>query len=357
LLAPLPYIALQRLLQLVALCCRSRDFKELEIVVLRHELAVLRRQVGRPMLRHADRAFLSAASRLIPRRRWSSFFVTPDTLLCWHRRLLARRWTYSRRSPGRPSVSAEVRELVLRLARENRCWGYQRIAGELAGLGISISATTVRKRLRDAGFGPAGERTGLTWREFLRRQAVSMLACDFFTVDTVRMRRLYVLFFIELKSRRVHLVGCTENPNGAWVAQQARNLVWSLTERASPLRFLIHDRDSKLTAAFDEVFRDEGISIIRTPVKAPKANAFAERFVGPVRRECLDWVLIFSRSQLERVLGIYIEHYNGHRPHRGLGLVPPKRRPALRLVEAHEAGRVRRRARLGGLINEYSVAA
>jgi transposase InsO family protein len=154
-----------------------------------------------------------------------------------------------------------------------------------------------------------------------------------------------------------HLVGCTENPNGAWVAQQARNLVWSLTERPSPLRFLIHDRDSKLTGAFDEVFRTEGISIIRTPVKAPKANAFAERFVGTMRRECLDWVLIFSRRQLERVLAIYIEHYNGHRPHRGLGLVPPERRPALRLVEAHEARRVRRRARLGGLINEYSVAA
>ena len=195
-LASLPYIALRRLLELVALCCRSRDFKELEIVVLRHELAILRRQVGRPTPRPADRAFLAAASRLMPRRRWSSFFVTPDTLLCWHRRLLARRWTYSRRSPGRPSVGAEVRELVLRLARENPRWGYQRIAGELAGLGIRVSATTVRKLLRDAGLGPAGERTGLTWREFLRSQAASMLACDFFTVDTVGIRRLYVLFFV-----------------------------------------------------------------------------------------------------------------------------------------------------------------
>src|SRR5439155_22222478 len=184
-----------------------------------------------------------------------------------------------------------------------------------------------------------------------------MLACDFFTVDTVSMRRLYVLFFIELGSRRVHLAGCTENPSGAWVAQQARNLAWSLTERASPLRFLIHDRDSKLTDAFDEVFRSEGISIIRTPVKAPQANAFAERFVGTARRECLDWILIFSRRQLERTLRTYVEHYNGHRPHRGLGLVPPERRPALRLVETHEAGRVRRRERLGGVINEYSVAA
>jgi putative transposase len=155
----------------------------------------------------------------------------------------------------------------------------------------------------------------------------------------------------------VHIVGCTENPNGAWVAQQARNLVWSLGERPSPLRFLIHDRDRKLTAAFDEVFRSEGISIIRTPVKAPKANAFAERFVGTVRRECLDWVLIFGRRQLERTLRIYVEHYNGHRPHRGLGLVPPLPGPPLRLAAPEQPGRVRRRDRLGGLIHEYSVAA
>jgi transposase InsO family protein len=357
LLASLLCIVLRRLLQLVALCSRSQDFKELEIVVLRHELAILRRQVGRPAPRPADRAFLAAASRFLPRTRWSSFFVTPETLLRWHRRLVARHWTYARQSPGRPPVGGEVRALVLRVARENPRWGYQRIAGELAGLGISVSATTVRKLLRDAGLGPAGESSGLTWREFLRSQAASMLACDFFTVDTVGMRRLYVLFFIELRSRRVHLAGCTENPSGVWVAQQARNLAWSLTERASPLRFLIHDRDNKLADAFDEVFRSEGISIIRTPVKAPKANAFAERFVGTVRRECLDWVLIFGRRQLERTLRTYVEHYNGHRPHRGLGLVPPQPTPLLRLAGPEQPGRVRRRDRLGGLIHEYSVAA
>jgi hypothetical protein len=184
-----------------------------------------------------------------------------------------------------------------------------------------------------------------------------MLACDFFTVDTVGLRRLYVLFFIELGSRRVHLAGCTENPSGVWVAQQARNLAWSLTERASPLRFLIHDNDTKLTGAFDEVFRSEGISIIRTPVKAPKANAFAERFVGSVRRECLDWTLILTRRQLERTLRTYVQHYNGHRPHRGLRLVPPQPRPLLRFAAPEHPGRVRRRDRLGGLIHEYSVAA
>jgi hypothetical protein len=308
LLASLLYIALQRLLQLIALCLRSTEFKELEIVVLRHELGVLRRRVGRPALRPADRAFLAATSRSLARTRWGSFFVTPDTLLRWHRRLVARRWTYPSRSPGRPPVGAEVRALVLRLARENPRWGYQRIAGEIAGLGISVSATTVRKLLREAGLGPADQRTGLSWRQFLRSQAASMLACDYFTVDTVAMRRLYVLFFIELQGRRVHLPGCTESPSGVWATQQARDLAWSLSERPSPLQFLIHDRDSKLTDAFDEVFRGEGISIIRKPGQDTYANAFAERFVGTVRPECLDWILIFGRRQLERTLHVYIEH-------------------------------------------------
>jgi transposase InsO family protein len=317
-------MALQRLLQLITLCFRSAEFKDLEIVVLRHELAVLRRQVRRPALRPADRAFLAATSRSLARTRWGSFFVTPETLLRWHRRLVARRWTYPTRSSGRPSVGGEVRALVLRMAGENPRWGYQRIAGEIAGLGISVSATTVRKLLREASLGPSGERPGLSWRGFLRSQAASMLACDFFTVDTVRMTRLYVLFFIELQSRRVHLAGCSESPSGVWATQQARNLAWSLAEKPSPLRFVIHDRDAKPTDGFDEVFRSEGVTVIRTPVRAPKANAYAERFVGTVRRECLDWILIFGRRQLERTLRIYGEHYNAHRPHRGLGLVPPQ---------------------------------
>jgi hypothetical protein len=194
LLASLLYLALRRLIELVLLRPRSSEFKELEIVVLRHELALLRRQVARPALRPADRAFLAAASRLLPRTRWPSFFVTPETLLGWHRRLVARRWTYPNRSPGRPRIGGEVRELVLRLARENPRWGYRRVAGELAGLGIVVSATSVRKLLAEAGLGPAGRRGGLPWREFIRRQAQSMIACDFFTVDTVALRRIYVLF-------------------------------------------------------------------------------------------------------------------------------------------------------------------
>jgi transposase InsO family protein len=357
LLASLFYLALCKLIALVLLRPRSSAFKELEIVVLRHELALLRRQVARPDLRPADRAFLAAASRLLPRTRWPSFFVTPETLLRWHRRLVARRWTYPRRDPGRPPIGGEVSELVLRLARENPRWGYRRIAGELAGLGIVVSATSVRKLLAEAGLGPAGQRGGLPWREFIRRQAQSMIACDFFTVETVALRRIYVLFFIEPSSRRVHLAGLTKSPNGAWVAQQARNFTWSLPERGRPLRFLIHDNDAKFTQAFDGVFRTEGVEIVRTPIRAPKANALAERFVGTVRRECIDWLLIAHRRHLERVLRVFVDHYNGHRPHRALNLgAPDPARTPLRLA-APAGTAVRRRDRLGGLIHEYSAAA
>ena len=207
---------------------------------------------------------------------------------------------------------------MLRLARENPHWGYKRIGGELYGLGVTVSATTVRKILRQAGLGPAGDRAGLSWRSFLRAQAKSMIAVDFFTVETVSLQRLYVLFFIELGSRRVHLAGCTANPIGAWVTQQARQFAWTLGERSTPPRFLIRDRDSKFTHDFDTVFRNEGIEIIQTPIRAPKANAIAERFVRTVRSECLDWLLILDRRHLERVLRIFVHHYNGHRPHRSL---------------------------------------
>jgi putative transposase len=244
-------------------------FKELEIVVLRHELSVLRRQTRRPQLTTSDRVFLAAASQLLPRSSWRSFLVTPATLLRCHRRLVARRWTYSSRS-GRPRIGGEISVLVLRLARENPRWGYQRIVGELHGLGLAVSATTVRKILRQAGLGPVSERAGLSWRAFLRAQAESMIAVDFFTVETVSLQRLYVLFFVELASRRVHFAGCTANPTGIWVTQQARQITWTARERSTALRFLIRDRDSKFTRDFDTVFRSEGIEIVRTPVRAPR---------------------------------------------------------------------------------------
>jgi putative transposase len=252
---------------------------------------------------------------------------------------------------ARSSADGPRRELVLRLARENPRWGYQRIAGELIKLGFRLSPSTVKRLLASAGLEPAPRRRGPSWSVFLRQQAASMLACDFFTVETVALGRLYVLFFIELGSRRVHLAGCTTNPTGAWVVQQARNL--SFTGMFERMRFLIHDRDSKFTTSFDEVFRSEGVRVVHTPIRAPQANAYAERFVRTVRTECLDHLLIIGRSHLERVLRIYLQHHTRERPHRGLALQPPEA-PQLR---SPPSGEVERRDRLGGLLHEYYRAA
>jgi putative transposase len=356
------YWALRRLLELLVLRMRSEREKEIEILVLRHQLQVLERQVARPQLRPADRALLAAFSRALPRRAWPSFLVTPATLLRWHRDLVARSWTYPHRRPGRPGTPVDVRELVVRLARENPGWGYRRIQGELVGLGVSLAASTVWEILRREGIEPAPRRLESSWAEFLRRQAASILECDFLTVDTVFFKRLYVLFFIELASRRVHIAGVTANPDGAWVTQQARNLLMRLDDEGVRPRFLIRDRDSKFTRDFDQVFRSEGIRVIKAPVRAPRARAHAERWVGTLRRECLDRLLILGRRQLESVAHVYAAHYNAHRPHRSLGQRPPLAKPppigepAL-TNEPIPLDRVRRRDQLGGLLHEYELAA
>ncbi len=280
---------------------------QLENAVLRHQVKVLRGTVRRPELQDRDRAFLAAASRALSRDRWASFLVTPQTLLRWHRELGRRKWIHRRRGPGRPPLGPEVTDLILRLGRENPQWGCVRIQGELRKLGIRVGASTIRRILRRAGLGPAPRRTGPTWSEFLRAQGRRALACNFFTVETVLLKTLYVLFFIELSTRRVHVAGTTNRPDSAWVTQQARNL--SITGRLDEKKLLIRDREAKFSGTFDEVFRTEGLSIVKTPVRAPRANAFAERWVGTVRRECLDHVLIFGRRHLERVLGAYAEHY------------------------------------------------
>jgi putative transposase len=347
------YWILRRLLELAVLALRSKEAKEVEILVLRHQLHVLNRQVKRPHLKLHDRALLAAASRVLPRKRWGSLFVRPETVLRWHRALMARRWTYPRRQ-GRPPTAAELRRLVVRLAKENETWGYRRIQGELKRLGITIAPSTVWSILRDEGIDPAPRRAGPSWKEFLRAQAEGIIACDFIAVDTMFLRRFYALLFIEIATRRVHLAGVSSNPDAAWVTQQARNLVarWD----AIPFRFLIRDRDSKYVSAFDEIFRTEGVSILRTPIKAPKANGFVERFVGTLRRECLDRILILGRGHLESVLHTYFEHYNGHRPHRALDMNPPNPR-LLRTDHVDLRRRVWRRDILGGLIHEYERAA
>jgi putative transposase len=350
------YWVVRRLFELLVLFGRSERAKEVEILVLRHELQVLRRQVGRPRLRSADRALLAALSQVLPQARRRSFLVQPATLLRWHRALVRRRWTYEGRRPGRPPLLAQTRQLILRLAAENPSWGYKRIHGELVGLGIPLAASSVWNLLHRHGIEPAPRRASVSWREFLRQQAAGIVECDFFTVETLWLRRLHVLFFIELKRRRVHLAGVTANPNGAWVAQQARNLIMTVAEQEQRPRFLIRDRDCKFTTVFDEVFRSEGIRVIRAPVAAPRAKAHAERWVGSVRRECLDRILIVSRTHLEAVLREYIAYYNTHRPHRSLEQQPPLVETVPVAGHDHE-WHVQRRDRLGGLLHEYELAA
>jgi hypothetical protein len=301
----------RNLVALVWLLARPRRSNEVEILVLRHELAMLRRQGRQPKLTRADRALLVALSRSVPRAAWARFPVKPETLLRWHRQLVARRWTYAQRRPGRPQMKSELRQLVLRFARENPKWGYRRIHGELVGLGIRIAPSTIWRILRDNDLGPAPRRGELGWSEFLRQQASGIIACDFLTVETIALKRLYVWFFIHLETRRVHLGGVSANPDARWVTQQARNLAMTLQELGAHPRFLIRDRDSKYTASFDDVFRSEGIRIIRTPVRAPRANAYAERWVQTLRRECLDSILIVGRRHLDRVVREYISHYRG----------------------------------------------
>jgi transposase InsO family protein len=352
------YVALCRLLQLVVLLSRSERSKELEILVLRHELAILRRQPRRASFRPVDRAILAALARVLPGRTLGRLSVRPATLLRWHRQLVRRRWTYAHRRPGRPALDRRIQTLVVRLARENPGWGYRRIVGELRCLGITVSATSVRTILARHGLPPAPQRDELSWRNFLRQHAATTLACDFFTVETAWLKRIYVLFFISLERRRIEFVACTANPTGAWVAQQARNLLMMLDDRERPLRLLIHDRDLKFSGGCDLVFQSEGIAVIRTPVRAPNANAYAERWIGSVRRECLDRLLIFSRRQLEHVLHVYTRHYNQHRPHRALALSPPEQAdgsPAPPRAPPHP--QLNRRDLLGGLIHEYEHAA
>ena len=339
---------LARVLSWLALLARSDAAKDVEILVLRHEIAVLRRGNPRPALTWIDRAILSALSKLLPTHLRRLRLVSPRTLLRWHADLVARRWTYPRQ--GRPPTPQPIRTLVLRMARENPSWGYRRIRGELVGLGHRVAASTVWKILKNVGIDPAPLRSGPTWRQFLTAQAHTILAVDFAHVDTVFLRRLYILVVIEHGSRRVHIAGITAHPTGAWVTQQARNLFMDLGDHVARFRFLIRDRDSKFTAAFDAVFAGADIRIIRTPVRAPRANAIAERFIGSLRRECLDHLLITGPRHLAAVLGEYVEHYDTHRPHRSLHQQPPAGR-----ADRHSAATIRplRRDRLGGLIHEY----
>jgi len=344
------YRLVRLVLDLFVLRCRTARSKDVEILVLRHQLAILQRQVPRPRFEPDDRVILTALARALRRDRWSIFIVKPDTLLRWHRRLVANHWTYPHR-PGRPSTTIETRTTVWRLARENPTWGYRRIHGELARLGITIAASTVWTILKNAGIDPAPGRAAETWTTFLHSQAAGIVACDFFTVDTVLLRRYYVLFFIELDRRRVHLAGITRNPTGGWTAQAARNFTM---RNHLAIRFVIHDGAGQFTGAFDDVFRSDGVTIIRTPPYAPVANAYAERWVGTVRRELCDRTLIWNHRQLDQLLREYVDHYNTHRPHRSLGQRAPNE---TEVVEYRPGRPIQRHHTCSGLINQYRHAA
>jgi transposase InsO family protein len=283
--------------------------------------------------------------------------VTPDTILRWHRDLLRRRWAAKSRAgrSGRPATRRDIRGLVVRLAGENPGWGYRRIHGELAGLGVRVAPSTVWSILTKAGIDPAPRRCGPTWAQFLRSQAEAILATDFFTVDLLDGAQVCCLAVIEHATRRIHILGVTANPTGAWVTQQARNLLMDLDGHIERIKFLIRDRDTKFVAAFDTVFQSVGMRIIKSPVRAPRANAIMERWVGSVRREILDRTLIWNQSHLRLVLAEYEDHYNRYRPHRTLQQASP-------LTELPEPVNldqlnVRRHDRLGGIIHEYSQVA
>ena len=348
--------SLVRLL-LDALATSRRDQVQLraEVLVLRRQVQVLERQIKRVKWTPADRMVLAALRERLPRSAWAALRVQPETVLGWHRDLVRRRWAAYRDRPsrGRPPHSEECRELVIRMARENSRWGYFRIRGELLKLGYAVSATTIRSILRRAHVPPAGRRSEMTWKQFLAAHAETLVATDFFSVDTVFFKRLYVLMFVHVGTRRVLAAACTSKPDAEWVTQQARNVSWQLEEEGIQLSLMIHDHDRKFPRSFDGIFGSDGARVILTPLMAPRANAFAERWIGSCRRECLDWMLIASERHLRAVLREYCAHYNHERPHRSRYLRPPSRRGE---PTPHQPGNtINRRLRLGGLLSEYYV--
>ena len=349
------YLMFVRLCGWLVLFGRPPTSKDVELLVLRHEVAVLRRINPRPRLDWADRAVLAALIRLLPGKLRAYRLVTPGTVLRWHRRLVARKRTYPHRR-GRPPVSAEIAALIERLAIENHGWGYQRIQGELLKLGYRVGASTIRRVLKALRIPPAPQRrTDTTWRQFLHTQATTMLAVDFFHVDcAVTLQRLYCFFVMEVGSRYVHILGVTAHPDGPWTTQQIRNLLVDLGDRAADFRFLVRDRAGQFTESFDAALASVGIQAVKIPPRSPRANAYAERFVLTARTEVTDRLLILGERHLRLVLAEYEAHYNGRRPHRSRQLRPPRPdHPAADLSREQ----IRRRPALGGLINEYERAA
>ncbi len=353
--------AFSLLLDLMWVGRRGEHDKAIEILLLRQQLRILQRKQPRPprISRWEKLSLVVLAGKMTTmttsaRARLGQvvLLVKPETLLKWHRELVRRKWTFKKKAPlGRPPISPELEALLLRLARENPTWGYGKLEGEVGKLGYDVGCSTIRDVLKRKRVPPAPERgkQGSSWRTFLTHYKDEMVACDFFTVETAWLRTLYVLFFIELGSRRVHLAGCTLNPTSAWVTQQARHFSWTIQDERVPVRFLIHDRDTKFPITFDTVFTSEDVVIIRTPPRAPNANAFAERWIRSARDECLDKILILGERHLARVLTAYIDYYNHARPHQGI----EQRCPVPLMPSVTRDGPIERRDILGGVLHDY----
>jgi len=356
------FVVVSRVISLLGLSRRESWWKDAEILMLRHQLEVAGREWPRAHTRLTwpDRAWLALLAGTLPFERLAAIrlIVTPGTILQWHRDIMRRRWDCRSRQgrSGRPPMHRKVRSEVLRLARENESWGYRRIHGELAGLGITVAPSTVWEILRRAGIAPAPRRDGPGWAEFLRSQAQGILALDFFTADLLNGTKLYVLAAIEHGTRRIRVLGATENPVQTWVVQQARNLLMDLEDAGTRVKFVIHDRDASFTMAFDEVFRAAGVRTIRSAVQAPRMNSIMERWIGSCRRELLDRTLVWNQRHLVTVLREYEDFYNTHRPHRTLQQAAPLR-PLPEGVADLDQFRVQRRDRAGGVIHEYRLVA
>jgi transposase InsO family protein len=341
----------------------DRD-KDIEILALRHQITVLERQLGQERVQFApaDRAFLAALLHRLPRNvlRRLRLLVRPDTVLRWHRNLLARRHALSKaKQPGRPRTVRSVRALVLRLAKENPSWGYRRLHGELLVLGVKVAASTVWEILKEAGIDPAPERASSTWAKFLRSQADALLACDFFETVTLSGTRLYVLAVIEHTTRRIRILGATAHPTASWATQAARNLVMDLEDANCRTRYMIRDRDGKFPALFDAILKDAGIEVVLTGIRVPRMNSIMERWVQTCRRELLDRTLIWNQRHLLHALHEFESFYNEHRPHQGIANARPLCPLPQPITDLEQINRldIRKRDRLGGILHEYQHAA
>lgn len=358
------YLALTGIITFLRLLPKSAPDKDIEILALRHQLTTLQRQIDKPRLTPPDRAFLAALLHHLPRPtlRRLRLIVSPDTVLRWHRNLLHRRHAHRSRPkrPGRPPTVRSIRALVVRLARENPSWGYRRVHGELTGLGITAAPSTVWEILKDHGIQPAPNRDRLAWASFLRAQAQAILATDFFEVPTLHGTHLYVLAVIEHATRRIRILGATAHPTAAWTTQMARNLIMDLQDASiTAAKYLIRDRDSKFTAAFDAVLADSGITTVRTGIRVPRMNSIMERWIRSCRTELLDRTLIWNQTHLLHALREYERFYNSHRPHRTLHAAAPLRPlpPPITESEPFQHLNIQRRDRLSGILHEYHHAA